>query len=62
LLTRSLEENSGTTVEILELSRIDLGHLEDGDPDTDDKKSQNNGENLTGGGFETFEEDLEERY
>jgi hypothetical protein len=62
LLPRSLEKNGGATVEILKLSRIDLGHLEDGDPDTDDKKCHDDGENLTCGRFEAFEEDLEECY
>jgi hypothetical protein len=59
LLPRSLEENGGTTVE-LKLSRIDLGHLEDGDSDTDDKKSHDDGDNLTCGGFEALKEDLKE--
>jgi hypothetical protein len=59
LFPTSLEEDGGTTVE-LELSRIDLGHLEDGDSGTDDKKSHDDGDNLTCRGFEALKEDLKE--
>jgi hypothetical protein len=60
MLPRSLEEDGGTTVEILELVRIDLGHLEDGDSDANDKKCHDNGENLSYGGFEALKQDLKE--
>ncbi len=60
MLLSSLEKDSRTTVESLELSRVNLGHLEDCNSDADDKKCQDNGENLTCGGLEALEEDLED--
>lgn len=60
LLLSSLEKDSGTTIEGLEVSRVDLGHLEDSNSDADDKKCQDNGNNLTCGGLEALEQDLED--
>jgi hypothetical protein len=56
----SLEKECRTTIEGLEMSRVDLGHLEDSNSDADDKKCQDNGNNLTCGGLETLEQDLED--
>jgi hypothetical protein len=60
LLLSSLEKDSGTTIERLEVSRVDLGHLKDGNSDADDKKCQDNGNNLTCGSLEALEQDLED--
>ncbi|SRR5258708_8207913 len=60
LILSGLEKDGRTTIESLEFIRINLGHLEDSNSDANDKKTQDNGENLTCRGFETFEEDLED--
>src|SRR6266852_2345022 len=60
LLLSSLDKDGGTTIEGLELSRVDLGHLEDSNSDADDKKCQDNGNDLTCGGLEALEQDLED--
>ena len=60
MIPSSLEKDGGTTVERLEVSRVDLGHLEDSNSDADDEKCQDNGNNLTCGGLEAFEQDLED--
>ena len=59
VLLSSLEKDSGTTIEGLKVSRVDLGHLEDSDSDADNKKCQDDGNNLTCGGLEALEQDLE---
>jgi hypothetical protein len=59
LLLSSLDKDGGTTIEGLELSGVNLGHLEDSYSDADDKKCQDNGNDLTRGGLEALEEDLE---
>lgn len=61
LLLSSLEKDGGTTIEVLEMSRVNLGHLEDSNSDADDKKCEDNGNNLTCGGLEAFEQDLEDK-
>jgi hypothetical protein len=60
LLLSSLEEDGGTAIECRKMCRINLGHLEDGNSHTDDHECQDNGDYLTGGGFETLEEDLKD--
>lgn len=57
LAPSGLEEHGGAAVE-LELCRINSGHLEDSNSHTDDEKGQDDGEDLTGAGFEALEKDL----
>ena len=52
----SLQEQGGATVNAGELPRVYLGHLEDEDACTDDKKAENNRDNLCCTRFETLVE------
>ena len=60
LILSRLEKDGGTTIESLEVSRVDLGHLEDSNSNADNKKCQDNGNNLTCGSLEALEQDLED--
>jgi hypothetical protein len=53
-LAALLEKDGRTMIEGLELSRVDLGNLEDSNSDAEDRKFQDNGENLTCGDLEAL--------